>query len=70
MVGNQFAVDDLDELDVVDVVAGAHGQIEIFNIPLSGGRGREWGWFGVVFGVVFVSVRRVRNENALCVEAG
>ena len=41
MVGNQFAVDDLDELDVVDVVAGAHGQIEIFDIHLSRGRGRE-----------------------------
>ena len=70
MVGNQFAVDDLDELDVVDVVAGAHGQTEIFKIHLSGGRGREWGWFGVVFGVVFVSVRRVRSESALCVDAG
>ena len=70
MVGNQFAIDDLDELDVVDVVAGAHGQIQIFNIHLSRGRGREWGWFGVVFGVVFVSVRRVRNESALCVVAG
>ena len=70
MVGNLFAVDDLDELDVVDVVAGAHGQVEIFNTHLSGGRGREWGWFGVVVSVVFVLVRRVRNENALCVEAG
>ena len=32
MVGNQSAVDDLAELDVVGVVAGAHGQIEIFDV--------------------------------------
>ena len=32
MVGNQSAVDDLDELDVADDVAGAHGEIEIFDV--------------------------------------
>ena len=70
MVGNKFGVDDIDELDAVDVVAGAHGQAEIFNIHLSEGRGRKWRWFGIVVSVVFVLVRRVGNENALCVKAG
>ena len=37
MVGNQSAVDDLGELDVVDVVAGAHGQLEIFDVNFAFG---------------------------------
>ena len=69
MVGNQFAVDDLDELDVVDVVAGAHAQTESFNILLSERKGK-WRWFAIVVSVVLVLIRGVRRETALCVEAG
>ena len=65
----QFVGDELDELDVVDVVPGAHVEVEKFAIRL-GERETKERCPTTVVEVEVVLICGMKSEVVLCVEAG
>ena len=60
---------ELDELDVVAVVPGAHAQAVNFFMRLGKGEDKER-WFTNVVNVALVLICGMKSEVVLCVEAG